>query len=60
MPTCFCRPQAGLPEPAVDLVVDADLRTAGGALAHVISDLGRFPGRPTTPLSFTVAGALST
>lgn len=50
---------AGLPGFAVDLVVDADVQTSRGALATVTGDLSRLLGRPTTPLSTTVAAALA-
>ncbi|MER6237250.1 NAD(P)H-binding protein [Streptomyces clavifer] len=50
--------RAGLPEPAVDLIVDADVQISRGALAHVTSDLTSLLGRPTTPLSVTVAQTL--
>ncbi|WP_330321064.1 NAD(P)H-binding protein [Streptomyces clavifer] len=50
--------RAGLPEPAVDLIVDADVQISHGALAHVTSDLTSLLGRPTTPLSVTVAQTL--
>lgn len=50
--------QAGLPEPAVDLIVDSDVHISRGALAHVTGDLTALLGRPATPLSATVAQAL--
>ncbi|MEU2979917.1 SDR family oxidoreductase [Streptomyces hirsutus] len=52
--------QAGLPEPAVDLIVDADVQISHGALDHVTSDLTTLLGRPATPLSVTVAQTLRT
>lgn len=52
--------RAGLPAPAVDLIVDADVQISHGALAHVTSDLTTLLGRPTTPLSTTVAHTLRT
>ncbi|MFF7331988.1 NAD(P)H-binding protein [Streptomyces sp. NPDC090306] len=52
--------QAGLPEAAVDLIVDADVQISQGALAHVTSDLSNLLGRPATPLSVTVAQTLRT
>ncbi|MFC1228463.1 MULTISPECIES: SDR family oxidoreductase [Streptomyces] len=50
--------QAGLPDPAVDLIVDADVQISHGALAHVTGDLTTLLGRPATPLSATVAQSL--
>ncbi|WP_326756212.1 SDR family oxidoreductase [Streptomyces hirsutus] len=52
--------QAGLPEPAVDLIVDADVQISHGALDHVTGDLTTLLGRPATPLSATVAQSLRT
>jgi NAD(P)H dehydrogenase (quinone) len=51
--------QTGLPEPAIDLIVDADIHIARGALAHVTDDLSRLLGRLTTPLSSTITETLS-
>lgn len=52
--------QAGLPDAAVDLIVDADVQISHGALAHVTSDLATLLGRSATPLSTTVAQTLRT
>ncbi|MFF5075449.1 SDR family oxidoreductase [Actinoplanes sp. NPDC000266] len=49
---------AGLPAPAVDLIVDADVQIAQGALAGVTGDLRSLLGRPTTSLAAAVAQAL--
>ncbi|MDA0566837.1 SDR family oxidoreductase [Streptomonospora sp. S1-112] len=49
---------AGVPGFMVEALVDADVRTAEGALAHVTTDLSDLLGRPTTPLAETVAEAL--
>lgn len=50
---------AGLPDFAVDLVVDADVQVSHGALATVTGDLRRLLGRPTTPLRTTVGTVLA-
>lgn len=49
----------GLPDFVVELIVDADVQVSRGALAIVTGDLSRLLGRPTTPLSATVAAALA-
>ncbi|MBL7502053.1 NAD(P)H-binding protein [Frankia sp. CNm7] len=49
---------AGLPGYLAELLVDADLRIAEGALATVTDDLRTLIGRPSTPLSESVAAAL--
>ncbi|CAO5161773.1 NAD(P)H:quinone oxidoreductase [Frankia sp. AiPs1] len=49
----------GLPPYMVDLLVDADLKIAEGALADVTDDLRTLIGRPTTTLADAVADALS-
>ncbi|WAP51780.1 SDR family oxidoreductase [Arthrobacter sp. ATA002] len=50
--------QAGLPEHIVELIVDADVAIAKGTLDYVTSDLSTVLGRPTTPMSASVAAAL--
>ncbi|WP_406284104.1 NAD(P)H-binding protein [Embleya sp. NBC_00896] len=45
----------GLPGFLVELLVDADIQVAGGALAGITGDLSGLLGRPTTPLADTVA-----
>lgn len=50
--------QAGLPAHIVELIVDADVAIAGGTLDYVTSDLSTLLGRPTTPMSTSVALAL--
>lgn len=50
--------QARLPGPVVELMVDADVAISRGALDHITGDLAALLGRPTTPLSVTVARAL--
>ncbi|MTE18900.1 NAD(P)H-binding protein [Streptomyces sp. TRM43335] len=49
---------AGLPDFVVELVVDSDTKVAQGALERVTDDLPTLLGRPTTPLSDSVAEAL--
>ncbi|WP_062211995.1 NAD(P)H-binding protein [Streptomyces sp. NBRC 109706] len=49
----------GLPDFAVELVVDADVRISEGALETVTGDLAELLGRPTTPPSATIAGILA-
>lgn len=51
--------RAGLPGPAVELIVDADVHISHGALAHTTSDLSRLLGRPTASLTQAVAQALA-
>jgi NAD(P)H dehydrogenase (quinone) len=50
--------QAGLPEHIVELVVDADVAISNGTLDYITSDLSALLGRPTTPMSASVALAL--
>lgn len=50
--------QAGLPGHIVELIVDADTAIAKGTLDYVTSDLSTLLGRPTTPMSSSVAAAL--
>jgi len=50
--------RAGLPGHVIDLVVDADVAISRGTLDHVTADLSTLLGRPTTPMSATVALAL--
>lgn len=50
--------QAGLPEHIVELVVDADVAISKGTLDYITSDLSTVLGRPTTPMSASVALAL--
>jgi len=50
---------AGLPAFLVEALVDADLRIAEGALATGSDDLRGLIGRPSTPLSDTVAAVLA-
>ncbi|WP_067126732.1 SDR family oxidoreductase [Microtetraspora malaysiensis] len=49
---------AGLPGFLVELLVDAEVQVAKGALADVTGDLAALLGRPTTPLADAVASAL--
>jgi NAD(P)H dehydrogenase (quinone) len=49
---------AGVPGPAADLYVDADVQVARGALDDASGELRRLIGRPTTPLAVAVAAAL--
>lgn len=49
---------AGLPDPFVALLVDAETHTRGGALGLVSTDLRTLIGRPATTLSEAVAAAL--
>ncbi|WP_020666473.1 SDR family oxidoreductase [Amycolatopsis nigrescens] len=49
---------AGLPEPYADLLVDSDRGIRGGELADDSGELRALIGRPTTPLTDTVATAL--
>lgn len=51
--------QAGLPTPAIELIVDADTHISQGALAHVTDNLRQLLERPTTPMASTVAGFLA-
>lgn len=50
---------AGLPEAYADILVDADVKAAAGALDDSSGDLRRLIGRPTTPVAVTVAEALA-
>lgn len=50
--------QVGLPEHIVELVVDADVAISNGTLDYITSDLSTLLGRPTTPMSASVALAL--
>ncbi|MEU5907082.1 SDR family oxidoreductase [Micromonospora sp. NPDC047527] len=50
--------QAGMPEPVVELIVDADVAISQGTLDYITSDLSTLLGRPTTPMSSNVASAL--
>ena len=50
--------QAGLPDPVVELMVDADAAISRGTLDFVTGDLAALLGRPTTPLSVSVTRAL--
>jgi NAD(P)H dehydrogenase (quinone) len=49
---------AGLPGPAADIYVDADVNAAQGALDDRGGELARLIGRPTTPLAASVRVAL--
>jgi NAD(P)H dehydrogenase (quinone) len=49
---------AGLPGPAADLYVDADVHVARGELDDSSGELRRLIGRPTTPLAGAVRSAL--
>lgn len=49
---------AGVPEPMARLFTDTDDSIARGELALTTGDLSRLIGRPTTPLTDTVAAAL--
>lgn len=49
---------AGLPEPLAALLADSDAAAANGALRDDSHTLSRLIGRPTTPLSATIAAAL--
>lgn len=49
---------AGLPAPVADILVDADVQIAKGALDDSSGDLARLVGRPLVPLSASVATAL--
>jgi NAD(P)H dehydrogenase (quinone) len=49
----------GLPPFLVELLVDADVQISKGALATTTGDLSALIGRPTTPLSVSVAEALA-
>jgi NAD(P)H dehydrogenase (quinone) len=51
--------QAGLPEFVADLLADSDAAAAKGALFDDSRQLGKLIGRPTTPLSATIAATLS-
>lgn len=48
---------AGLPDFLVDMIADANVNIAQGALSSVTSDLREILGRPTTPLSDAIAAA---
>lgn len=50
---------AGLPGFAVEVLVDADVKIAQGALATVTADLAALLGRPTTPLRDALTAALN-
>jgi NAD(P)H dehydrogenase (quinone) len=50
---------AGLPHAVAELLVDIDRGIAAGALAETPGDLKALIGRPTTPISETVAAALA-
>jgi NAD(P)H dehydrogenase (quinone) len=50
---------AGLPPPVAALLADSDAAAAGGALDDRSGTLGRLIGRPTTPMTETVAAALA-
>ncbi|MFI2670316.1 KR domain-containing protein [Streptomyces albidoflavus] len=50
--------QAGLPAPAVELIVDSDRCIARGALEHPTRDLRALLGRPTETLAAAVARVL--
>lgn len=52
--------EVGLPDPIVDLIVDADVGISRGALSHTTEDLATLLGRPTTAPSTIVAQALRT
>lgn len=49
---------AGLPDFFAEVLVDADLKIAGGALAEVTPDLSKLIGRPATSLADAVSAAL--
>lgn len=50
--------QAGLPEFVADLLADSDAAAAKGALFDDSRQLGNLIGRPTTPLTTTIAATL--
>lgn len=50
--------QAGLPEAIADLLVDIGDAISRGLLADTPGDLSRLIGRPTTPVTETIANAL--
>jgi NAD(P)H dehydrogenase (quinone) len=50
---------AGLPGPLAALLADSDAVTAKGALFDDSGELSRLIGRPTTPMSVTIAQALA-
>ncbi|MFF2575632.1 SDR family oxidoreductase [Streptomyces goshikiensis] len=50
---------AGLPESFAALLVDVDAAISRGRLAATGGDLSRLIGRPTTPVSEAIAGALA-
>jgi NAD(P)H dehydrogenase (quinone) len=50
---------AGLPAPVADILVDADVQIAKGALDDSSGHLARLVGRPLVPLSASVATALA-
>ncbi|MFD3552707.1 SDR family oxidoreductase [Streptomyces goshikiensis] len=50
---------AGLPEGFAALLVDVDAAISRGRLASTGGDLSRLIGRPTTPVSEAIAGALA-
>lgn len=50
---------AGLPPPVADILVDADVQAAQGALDDGGGELRRLIGRPTTPLAEAVRAALA-
>lgn len=52
--------EMGLPEPVVELIVDADVAIAQGILDHTTNDLATLLGRPTVALPEIVAAALRT
>ncbi|HWU10353.1 MAG TPA: NAD(P)H-binding protein [Streptomyces sp.] len=52
--------QAGLPEAIAGLLIDIDDALARGLLAGTPGDLNRLIGRPTTPITETIANALKT
>lgn len=50
--------KAGLPKPFAELLADSDAGAAKGGLASASRDLSRLIGRPSTPMSATVAAIL--
>ncbi|UQW99666.1 SDR family oxidoreductase [Streptomyces sp. RerS4] len=50
---------AGVPGPFAEILVDVDRAVERGALARRTGDLSRLIGRPTTPLTTTIAEAIA-
>ncbi|MEV6554054.1 NAD(P)H-binding protein [Streptomyces sp. NPDC051597] len=51
---------AGVPAPFAEILVDVDLAIERGRLAGTSGDLARLIGRPTTPVSRTIAESVAT